>query len=59
MKIILYFIYFFVSFFVLYYLLNLVFFKEFGIYQSLIAALIFAVLMTLYTFVLKGDRNKK
>ncbi|MFG0931690.1 hypothetical protein BUZ11_13850 [Staphylococcus gallinarum] len=59
MKIILYFIYYFVSFFILYSFFNLVFFKKFNVYQILIATLIFAILMTLYVYVLKGNKNKK
>ncbi|PTE38264.1 hypothetical protein BUZ00_00365 [Staphylococcus gallinarum] len=38
---------------------NLAFFKKFNVYQSLIATLIFAILMTLYVCVLKGNKNKK
>ncbi|MDG5201174.1 hypothetical protein QAB99_14140 [Staphylococcus aureus] len=59
MKIFFYFVYFFISFFILYSLLNLLFLKEFAIYRSLIATMLFSVFMTLYVFVLKGDKKKK
>ncbi|HGO2744188.1 TPA: hypothetical protein ACK0TJ_002812 [Staphylococcus aureus] len=63
MKAVLYFVYYLIAFFVLKSLLDLVmqfmFPIELKLYTNLISALIFSVFMTLLTFVLKKNKNKK
>ncbi|MDS0981181.1 hypothetical protein PXW92_07275 [Staphylococcus hominis] len=60
MKFVLYFVYFFVSFFILNLLLDLVIpLLDFDVYPSLISTLFFAIFMTLFTYVLKGNKSKK
>lgn len=60
LKFILYFVYFFVSFFILNLLLDLVIsILDFDVYPSLISTLFFAIFMTLFIYVLKGNKSKK
>ncbi|MDW3988682.1 hypothetical protein QI297_13310 [Staphylococcus saprophyticus] len=63
MKVVLYFLYYLISIFILKLLFDLVmqlmFPTELDLYTNLISALIFSIFMTLLTFVLKKNKNKK